>query len=428
MRSAKLFNKEDAMKRVFVITLMVLLSGAVAFATGQGEGSGSGSEPVTIRLNQHGEDFLRVLREIVPAYEEVNENVTVEVVRLGGDDYWAALRTVLASGDVHDLFAVQAGAMLGDFVEAGHLEPIDDLTVLDHYADSILDAARYDGRIWGVPTSSNAMGVVYNIDIFDELDIAIPRTVSGMEAVVQQVKDAGYIPFAGYYNDVWTLRHLFSMIHTPLVGDPVAFANEMRSGERDTFAVDGIDRALDMVDLMNANVQDRPFDAGFGDACALLAQGQAAMIIQGVWAVGNITSIDPDFNAGIFAVPVSENPEDATLSVDVGTVWSVYSGGDHVQEAKDFLNWLMAPEQMQALGDGAGSLMSFNGFTATGSLVNINAAVQEYLSSSATHRRGFSNWAPGFDMEVVAPAMQIYLRDGDRNELLDTIDSQYPDE
>jgi raffinose/stachyose/melibiose transport system substrate-binding protein len=212
------------------------------------------------------------------------------------------------------------------------------------------------------------------------------------------------------------------------VGDPVAFANEMKSGERDTFAVDGIDRALDMVDLMNANVQDRPFDAGFGDACALLAQGEAAMIIQGIWAVGNITSIDTDFNAGIFAVPVSENPEDATLSVDVSAVWSVYSGGEHVQETKDFLNWLMAPDQMQILGDEAGSLMAFNGFTAGGELANINAAVQEYLGSNATHRWGFNKWATGFDMEVVAPAMQTYLRDGDREELLDTIDSQYPDE
>jgi raffinose/stachyose/melibiose transport system substrate-binding protein len=414
------------MKRVFLITLMVLLSGAMALATGQGEGGDV--EPVTIRFNQHGQDYLRVLNEIVPAYEETNENVTVEVVRLGGDDYWAALRTVLASGDVHDLFAVQAGAMLYDFIDAGHLEPIDDLTVLEDYADTILDTARYEGQLWGMPPATNAMGVVYNMDIAEELGLTVPRTVSEMEAVVEQVKDAGYLPFAGYYNDVWTLRHLFSLVHTPLVGDPVAFANEMKSGERDTFAVDGIDRALDMVDLMNANVQDRPFDAGFGDACALLAQGEAAMIIQGIWAVGNITSIDTDFNAGIFAVPVSENPEDATLSVDVSAVWSVYSGGEHVQETKDFLNWLMAPDQMQILGDEAGSLMAFNGFTAGGELANINAAVQEYLGSNATHRWGFNKWATGFDMEVVAPAMQTYLRDGDREELLDTIDSQYPDE
>lgn len=416
------------MKRVFVISLMVLLSGAMAFAGGQGEGSGSATEPVTIRFNQHGQDFLRVLREIVPLYEEVNENVTVEVDRLGGDDYWAALRTVLASGDVHDLFAVQAGAMLGDFVEAGHLEPIDDLTVLEHYSDSILDVARYDGRLWGMPPSTNPMGVIYNIDIFEELDLAIPRTVSEMEAVVQQLRDAGYIPFAGYYNDLWTLRHLFSMIHTPLVGDPVAFANEMRSGERDTFAVDGIDRALDMVDLMNANIQDRPFDAGLGDAAALLAQGRAAMMIQGVWALRNITSIDPDFNGGIFAVPVSENPEDATLEVDVSAVWSVYSDGEQLQETKAFLDWLMAPEQMQILGSESNSLMAFNGFTASGYLANINAALQEYLGAGATHRWGFNKWAAGFDMEVVAPAMQIYMRDGDRNALLETIDSQYPDQ
>ncbi len=419
-----LFNKEDTMKRVFVLMLMVVV-GVAGFATGTEE---QGNEPITIRFNQHGQDYLRVLKEIVPAYEEANPNVTVEVVRLGGDDYWAALRTVLASGDVHDLFAIQAGAMLIDFAEAGHLEPIGDLPVLEQYPDSILDTGRHEGRLWGMPPATNAMGVVYNMDIAEELGMSVPRTVSELEQVVEQVKDAGYLPFAGYYNDVWTLRHLFSLIHTPVVGDPVQFSEEMESGERDTFRVEGIDRAMDVVDLMNANVQDRPFDAGFDDACALLAQGQAAMIIQGIWAVGNITSIDPDFNAGLFAVPVSENPEDATLSVDVSAVWSVYAGGDQIQETKDFLNWLMAPEQMQILGEEAGSLMAFNGFQARGETVNINAALQEYLSSGETHRWGFNKWATGFDMQVVAPAMQSYLRDGDRDAFFETIDSQYPDE
>jgi raffinose/stachyose/melibiose transport system substrate-binding protein len=267
---------------------------------------------------------------------------------------------------------------------------------------------------------------VYNRDIFEELDLEIPETISELESVVNKIKEAGYTPFGGYYNDVWTLRHLFSMIHTPLVGAPTDFVNEMNSGERDTWRVDGIDRALDVVDLMNENVQSRPFDAGFNDACALMAQGKVAMVIQGIWAVGNITEIDEDFNAGLFAVPVSENPEDATLAVDAPVVWSVYSGSEHTEEAKEYLNWLMQPEQMQTLGTEAGSLMAFNGFKAPGEMKAINASLQDYLEANATHRWGFNKWPTGFDMDVVAPAMQNYLRTGDRDQLFETLKSKYP--
>ena len=415
------------MKRVLVLALLVLLVTGGLFATGAAEESGAGgAEPITLRFNQHGQDWVTLLRPIVEGYTDVKPNVTVEVSRLGGDDFWAALRTVIASGDVHDVFAVQAGSMLGDFVDAGHLEPLDGLSVLEHYSDPVEAIGTVDGTLWGIPPSSSAMGVVYNRDIFDELGLEPAATIGELEELVDELKAAGYTPFAGYYNDVWTLRHLFSLVHTPLVGDPIAFTEEMMSGERDTYRVDGIDRAMDVVDLMNENVQPRPFDATFGDATALMAQGETAMIIQGIWAVDNTASIDPDFNAGLFAVPVSDDPEDATLSVDSSVVWSVYSGGENVSEAKDFLNWLVSPDQMQTLGDESGSLMAFTGFQASGLIAPVNEAMQSYSGRGATHRWGFNKWPTGFDMDVVAPAMQEYMRTGDRDALFEEIDSQYP--
>lgn len=413
------------MKRIIVIAAMVAIAAATAFGAPTQEES-DGNEPVTIRFNQHGNNWVRDLRVVSEPYEEMNPNVTIEISRLGGDDFWASLRTVLASGDVHDLFAVQAGSMLNDFVDAGHLEPIDDLDVASNYAEGMRAIGTFDGTLYGLPPSSNTMGVLYNQDIFDELGLDVPRTIPEFEEVVAAISEAGYVPFAGYYNDVWTLRHLFSMVHTPVVGDAATFVAEMNSGARDTFWEPGMDRAMDVVDLMHNNISERPFDATFGDATALVAQEVAAMIIQGQWALGNILSINPDFNAGMFALPISDDPADATLHADSAVVWSVYSGGDNIDQAKDYLNWLMGTEPMQALGDIGDDLMAVAGFVAKGPIAPISNALQSYLEQGLVDRWGFNKWPTGFDMDVVAPAVQDYLRTGDRDALFERIDSQYP--
>lgn len=207
------------MKRLMVIVLALSFAAPVFAGGGQEEGE----EGITIRLNQHGANFLASLQEIVLDYPSVQPGVNVEVSRLGGDDFWAALRTVVASGDVHDMFAMQAGSMFVDFQDAGLIEPIDDLAVLDQYPDSALEIGRIDGVQYGIPIGLLSMGVMYNVDIFEELDLEVPRTIGELEAVVEAVSDAGYTPFAGYYNDAWTLRHLFDMVHASVVGDPVTF-------------------------------------------------------------------------------------------------------------------------------------------------------------------------------------------------------------
>jgi ABC-type glycerol-3-phosphate transport system substrate-binding protein len=54
-------------------------------------------------------------------------------------------------------------------------------------------------------------GVYYNVDLFNELGIAIPETWEELLAAAQTLKDNGYDAFANASGDPWTIAEIVFM-------------------------------------------------------------------------------------------------------------------------------------------------------------------------------------------------------------------------
>ncbi len=95
-----------------------------------------------------------------------------------------------------------------------------------------------------------------------------------------------------------------------------------------------------MLELMEYGPDD-PFRFDYNTGNRAIADGEAAMYIQGNWAIPSIREINPDVNLGMFALPVTDDPEQNLLVSGVDLLLTMpREETPHDEEALTFLRWL----------------------------------------------------------------------------------------
>ncbi len=86
-----------------------------------------------------------------------------------------------------------------------------------------------EGEINGVPYALNANGVIYNVDVFEELDLEVPGTWSELIETAEAVEAAGRTPFYFTWQEAWTTLPAFNAVTQNTTGrDLLARAHQRR--------------------------------------------------------------------------------------------------------------------------------------------------------------------------------------------------------
>ena len=106
-------------------------------------------------------DFNAMYPNIKVNVETVTDFAETSLLRLQGGDYW---------GDIMKIPAVDNGELSTYFYDYGD---VDTMSSLIRFASD----KQYDGEVYGVPSTGNAQGIVYNKKVFEEAGItALPKT------------------------------------------------------------------------------------------------------------------------------------------------------------------------------------------------------------------------------------------------------------
>lgn len=68
------------------------------------------------------------------------------------------------------------------------------------------------------------------------------------------------------------------------------------------------------------------------------------MYLQGPWALGEIATINPDAQIGIFPLPMTEDPEDLKVRVNLDLALWVPEASNAQEPARELLRYLITPE------------------------------------------------------------------------------------
>ena len=278
------------------------------------------------------------------------DNPDIKVVQNQVADSETAIRTLLVKERAPDVITLNGNATFGQLARAGVFydfssEPV--LQTLNPAVQEILEALGHvEGQVNGLGYVNNANGIIYNKEIFAQQGLDIPQTWDELIAACDALKAAGITPFVGTLADSWTAMPSWNGIGAYAAQD--GFFDTMREEGENVGPDSPVSFSKDFADVMERQLQlygytqDGYRGANYDDGNVMFANGQAAMMMQGVWALSPVKLANPDIDAGIFPYPVPENPDDRLLVSGVDVVVTLPAAGEHHEEAMRFVEFMLS--------------------------------------------------------------------------------------
>ena len=208
-----------------------------------------------------------------------------------------------------------------------------------------------------LPYSVAAEGVIYNPDLFDKAGVSdIPTTWSEFLAVCEKFKSANITPIYQTFGDTWTLQQgLFDYTAGGMV-DVAAFYKQLDAEGTNLGPNSSVSFEKDFTEPCQKMLSLRPYfnpnpiTEYYANGNQAFATSQAAMYMQGPWAVGEILTINPKAKLGTFPLPVTEDASQTKCRVNLDlAIWLPRSQGSAQRAAAiQFLDYLMQPSVMNA--------------------------------------------------------------------------------
>lgn len=224
------------------------------------------------------------------------------------EEYDAKLNALIAAGDCPDVYICNPGPNMKVYVESGAAADLTDILNAESewygtFTEGIFERLTYDGKIYAVPTNFAAALTFYNTEIFAEVGVEPPATYDELLVVCQKIQDAGYTPISCSAGTAWCLSMIAGYL-CDRAGGPDNLANANAGTGNMWLDSSFIDAGNKLVELSK---YFQPTAAGDSNdvATAAFYNGEAAMLVQGSWVIGQINGANPEFEekCGVFAFP-----------------------------------------------------------------------------------------------------------------------------
>jgi raffinose/stachyose/melibiose transport system substrate-binding protein len=302
--------------------------------------------------------------QFIKTYETQHPGTTVSRTAIPEKDYDQKLRTAIASNTEPDIFFLIAGSNVSDFADAKTIQPLDNLVDKSIWTPSLISSFTFQGALYAIPQYPYMLPLWYNTSMFQQNNIAVPKTWDDLLGACKTLRAAGKIPIALGLQERWELLIYYDYIVEQTAGP--GMVEKAAAGQGASFTDKPfVDAATDLKQL----VDNKCFPDGVGslDQNAMASQffnGQAAMMSNGPWTIGMAKSSAPaDFKMGVFSFPALPNNVSGTEKDVVGGIdgFAISTHSSHAKEAADFLNAF--GKANQSYSDTNGQLPAVPGIT-----------------------------------------------------------------
>ncbi|RKO23766.1 extracellular solute-binding protein [Pseudarthrobacter phenanthrenivorans] len=311
-------------------------------------GCAPGGERPTVTFHQSKPEAVPYFRDLAAKYTASQDRVRVL------HDMATNLSASFVRSSPPDLGCLNYNLEMARFMERGALSDLSDLPEAASIRDDVLDLTNwyptYPGRTSVIPYSVMAASVIYNRRIFEQNGLTVPTTWDELINVCEVLNAAGITPIYGTFRDPWTIaqglfdytvggmvnvRDFYRKMHE--IGADVGPDSEVSFQKT---LLEPVQRMVQLTTYVNADAPSR----GYGDGNTAMAQGQAAMYFQGPWAFGEIEKAGTDLDLGTFPLPMTSDPADLKVRVNVDLSLWVPEVANAQEGAREFLQYLMQPE------------------------------------------------------------------------------------
>jgi raffinose/stachyose/melibiose transport system substrate-binding protein len=255
----------------------------------------------------------------------------------------------------------------------------------------VVAQATVNEKVYGL-TLWDVMGTTwvinYNKTIFEEQNLSIPTTYEEFKSVCESLLGVGIIPIfepvaAGWHHVLW-FPELGPRYEEATPGLAAMLnANETTFAENPTMLA-VVEQLKELYDM--GCFGDNALADTYEMTAESLASGQYAMAVYNLTGPQSIVADFPDVSVdtfGFFVMPLADNQN---LNINpAGPTKFIYSGSEHIEEAKQYFEFLTRPESLQFLidNDPGTRTLPFEGLE-----FNLLPSQQEFLDSFSEEERG----------------------------------------
>jgi len=375
----------------FKAMLTATVASALLLTTACGGGSGSsaadGKTEVTVSFRSSGsEDTLTKFFEsgLVATFEEQNPDIKINIapVLASEGDYTSKMVLQMKSPDTApDLIAEDTSIIKSD-AAAGYLEPLDtQVAGWSDWNEHIIENLKAgvtgeDGKVYGVPATSDTRGIWYNKDLFAQAGLPVPfepkswaDVLDAARTIKQQLPDVTPLNLiVGKSNGegvtMQTLEMLLYGTEDTLYNDDSKKWDLDSQGMLDSFNF--INQVFN-VDKVGPSMQVAlNGQAGSIAFQQLLPQDKLAMAVDGswagsTWAANGAAPIENvEEKMGFAPFPTQNGQEPGSTTMSGGWAWSIPAQAQEKEAAWKFMEFLMNKENATGRVVAEGSLSPRN--------------------------------------------------------------------
>ena len=285
------------------------------------------------KLNGYVEEFRKIYPNVEIEYELITDYAENALLRVGNTDW-----TIMG------IPTVQKDELSKYFVPLGSLDTLSGLY-------NFMSAWSFDGVCYGIPSTGNANGVLYNKRIFAEAGVTeLPKTPDEFMAALRAVKEkTDAIPLYTNYAAGWTMGAWDAYIGVAATGRDT-YMNQELAHLKDPFADQGNGTGPYAVykilyDAAAEGLIEDDYTTTDWEGCKpMLNNGQIATMVLGSWAFTQMRDAEggehPE-DVGYMAFPISiDGKQYAPAGGDYNFAINVQASYEEKLAAMYYLKWL----------------------------------------------------------------------------------------
>jgi raffinose/stachyose/melibiose transport system substrate-binding protein len=356
-------------------------------------------DPVKISFFTGKVETVDLVNEMIKQFNTENPDIIVE--QEFQKDASNVIKVKFASGAVPDITTV----VTQDYIDQGkYVDLSKEKAWWSRVQPSIKEMCTdvKTGKQYKIASNITMAGLYYNKKIFAELGLKEAKTWDEFQSNLKIIKDKkpDVVPMFVGGKEPWMLGHLIEfMAHgvikqkygtteakmLMLANDDSKLQFAAVGGPMDTFG-------KRILELKAAGLVNKDFlTATYDNQIEGFALGKAAMISQGMWALGGIIEKNKDFtDIGFSPYPAIVDGTNPTILSAEDSVYAITEASTHKEEAKKFLNFMFNAENLKKYSETIKSPSAFKDVNADWGI--LKAEVTNALSNGVNI--GFTNEVP----------------------------------
>jgi raffinose/stachyose/melibiose transport system substrate-binding protein len=340
------------MKKLFILSIVSILFLSIFAGCSSSTETSSNDETVELRFFHRWptEPKKQYFENAVKEFEELHPNIKIKTEAVLNDSYKEKIRVVLGSKNPPDVFFSWSGEFAYNFARAGQSLDLTEAVNEDkewssQIIESQFNSFTLDGKIYGIPWSTDGKAFFYNKKIFSDLNLEIPTTWSELITVSEKIKEAGITPITFGSKAPWTISHYIGSLNALMVPEETIAKDYDRNNSEGDFTHPGYVKALEKFMELEPYFNKGVNSVDHQYAREIFNGGKAAI---GYFQLAEIGLIEPSLkdNLGVFNTPIIEGGEGNPNSITAAPEGIMISSKTkHPEEAMEFIKFLTSKEK-----------------------------------------------------------------------------------